>query len=101
MTNQGNLIGKISMKEAEELLFLVSKLFLKPGQRTHVLESEYDYIEGDYIYTDGVYDDYYDYDGDYYIDGPNRGDQSLVSPEGNFDSNQLLVCKSSLTFDLI
>ena len=26
-------------------------------------ESEYDYIEGDYIYTDGVYDDYYE---DYY-----------------------------------
>ena len=62
------------------------------------LESEYDYEEN-YIYTDGVYDDaYYD---DYYgtggnvtpsftsdrtsisdFEGPNRGDQSLVSPEG-------------------
>lgn len=27
------------------------------------VESEYDYIEDDYIYTDGVYDDYYE---DYY-----------------------------------
>merc|ERR550519_508609 len=45
-------------------------------------QSEYDYEEN-YIYTDGVYDDtYYD---DYYgtdFEGPNRGDQSLVSPEG-------------------
>merc|ERR550519_2717480 len=44
-------------------------------------QSEYDYEEN-YIYTDGVYDDaYYD---DYYgtdFEGPNRGDQSLVSPE--------------------
>ena len=31
-------------------------------------ESEYDYIEGDYIYTDGVYDDYYeDYYGGIYL----------------------------------
>ena len=66
------------------------------------LESEYDYEEN-YIYTDGVYDDAY-YDDDYYgtgrsqnttlpraeykyesisdFEGPNRGDQSLVSPEG-------------------
>lgn len=55
-------------------------------------EIEDDYLEEDYNYVDG-YDDYYA-DGEEYFDeyegGPNRGDQSLVSPESkpaNFAAN--------------
>ena len=56
---------------------------LERDRRAPYPQSEYDYAEGDYnyIYTDGIYDDYYEeevYDSD---GGPNRGDQSLVSPE--------------------
>jgi len=45
---------------------------------------EEEYLEEDYNYIDG-YDDEYYADGEEYFDeysgGPNRGDQSLVSPE--------------------
>ena len=48
------------------------------------LEIEEEYLEEDYNYIDG-YDDEYYADGEEYFDeysgGPNRGDQSLVSPE--------------------
>ena len=47
-------------------------------------EIEEEYLEEDYNYIDG-YDDEYYADGEEYFDeysgGPNRGDQSLVSPE--------------------
>ena len=39
------------------------------------LESEYDYLDENYIYTDGVYDDYYE-NYDNYYEGSN---QTLMS----------------------
>ena len=49
-----------------------------------ISEIEEEYLEEDYNYIDG-YDDEYYADGEEYFDeysgGPNRGDQSLVSPE--------------------
>ena len=50
---------------------------------SHTTEIEDEYLEeeyGDYNYIDGA-DDYYDEYFDEYAGGPNRGDQSLVSPE--------------------
>merc|ERR1712018_30434 len=46
-------------------------------------QSEYDYLEDNYIYADGDYDGAYYYDEEYSTggEGPSRGDQSLVSPE--------------------
>ena len=59
--------------------------------KTLFLESEYDYLDENYIYTDGVYDDYYENYADYYEEsgGPNRGDQSLVSPDGNIHFSKI------------
>ena len=64
MTNQYNQPETIeSMKEIEEHHILVRFPDHKQCFTFPCLESEYDYIEDDYIYTDGVYDDYYE---DYY-----------------------------------
>ena len=84
--NQDNIVRR-SMKEEEELLFHVSHRYIIHNSiKIDInVETEYDYIESDYSYIDGAYDDYYGDYGDYYkedLDGPNRGDQSLVSPEG-------------------
>ena len=62
-------------------------------------EIEEEYLEEDYNYIDG-YDDEYYADGEEYFDeysgGPNRGDQSLVSPESKTHASASFFLSSVL-----